>query len=53
VPVAHAYNPRYLGGSQFEAALANSSVITYLKKPFTKIGLVEWPKVKALVLLNK
>jgi hypothetical protein len=27
---------------------ANSSVRPYLKKPFTKIGLVEWLKVKAL-----
>jgi hypothetical protein len=26
----------------------NSSVRPYLKKPFTKIGLVEWLKVKAL-----
>jgi hypothetical protein len=29
-------------------AQANSSVRPYLKKPFTKIGLVEWLKVKAL-----
>jgi hypothetical protein len=29
-------------------AWANSSVRTYLRKPFTKIGLVEWLKVKAL-----
>jgi hypothetical protein len=29
-------------------AQANSSVRPYLEKPFTKIGLVEWPKVKAL-----
>jgi hypothetical protein len=27
---------------------AKSSMRPYLKKPFTKIGLVEWPKVKAL-----
>jgi hypothetical protein len=26
----------------------NSSARPYLKKPFTKIGLVEWLKVKAL-----
>jgi hypothetical protein len=29
-------------------ALANSSTRPYLEKPFTKIGLVEWLKVKAL-----
>jgi hypothetical protein len=29
-------------------AQANSSTRPYLKKPFTKIGLVEWLKVKAL-----
>jgi hypothetical protein len=27
---------------------ANSSVRPYLEKPFTKLGLVEWLKVKAL-----
>jgi hypothetical protein len=30
------------------ASWANSSGIPYLKKPFTKIGLVEWLKVNAL-----
>jgi hypothetical protein len=29
---------------------ANSSTRPYLKKSFTKIGLVEWLKVKALSL---
>jgi hypothetical protein len=29
-------------------AQANSSTRLYLKKPLTKIGLVEWLKVKAL-----
>jgi hypothetical protein len=29
-------------------ARANSSTRPYLEKPFTKIGLVEWLKVKAL-----
>jgi hypothetical protein len=29
-------------------AQGNSSVRPYLEKPFTKIGLVEWLKVKAL-----
>jgi hypothetical protein len=29
-------------------ALANSSVRSYLKKPLTKLELVEWLKVKAL-----
>jgi hypothetical protein len=30
-------------------AWANSSTRPYLKKLFTKIGLVEWLKVKALI----
>jgi hypothetical protein len=29
-------------------AWANTSARPYLKKPFTKLGLVEWLKVKAL-----
>jgi hypothetical protein len=46
VPVAHAYNPSYLEGRDQEdlgskPAWANSSRKPYLKKPFTKIGLVE------------
>jgi hypothetical protein len=52
-PVAHAYNPSYSGGKDQEdlgskLAWANSSTSPYLQKPYTKIGLVEWPKVKAL-----
>jgi hypothetical protein len=47
-PMAHAHNPSYLGGLRFEASPANSSVRPYLRKPFTKIGLVDWLKVKAL-----
>jgi hypothetical protein len=48
-----AYNPSYSGGRDQEdcslkPAQANSSWSPYLKKPFTKIGLVEWLKVKAL-----
>jgi hypothetical protein len=31
---------------------ANSSVRSYLEKPFTKIGLVEWLKVKVLSASN-
>jgi hypothetical protein len=51
--VAHAYNPSYSGGRGQEdcgskPAWANSSRDPILKKPFTKIGLVEWLKVKAL-----
>jgi hypothetical protein len=51
--VAHACNPSYSGGRDQEEcslkpAWANSSVRPYLEKPFTKIGLVEWLKVKAL-----
>jgi hypothetical protein len=32
----------------FEASPGNKFTRPYLKKPFTKIGLVEWLKVKAL-----
>jgi hypothetical protein len=47
------YNPRYSGGRDQEdcglkPAQANSSVRPYLKKLFTKIGLVKWLNVKAL-----
>jgi hypothetical protein len=53
VPVAHACNPGYSGGRDQEdcgskSAWANSSVRPYLEKPFTKIGLVLWLKVRAL-----
>jgi hypothetical protein len=53
VPVAHACNPNYSGGRDQEdpgskPALRNSSQDPISKKPFTKIGLVEWLKVKAL-----
>jgi hypothetical protein len=43
--VAHTCNPSYLGGLQFQASPGTRP---YLEKPFTKIGLVEWLKVKAL-----
>jgi hypothetical protein len=51
--VAHACNPTYSGGRDQEdlglkPAQANSSSRPYLEKLFTKIGLVEWLKVKAL-----
>jgi hypothetical protein len=51
--VAHACNPSYTGGSNQEdhgskPAQANSSQDPVLKKPFTKIRLMEWLKVKAL-----
>jgi hypothetical protein len=51
--VAHACNPSYSGGRDEEdhgskPDRGNSSVPPYLKKPFTKIELVEWLKVKAL-----
>jgi hypothetical protein len=51
--MAHAYNSIYSGGRDQEdhcskPAQVNSSVRPYLKKPFTKIGLVEWLKAKAL-----
>jgi hypothetical protein len=32
----------------FEASPGNGFSRPYLKKPFTKIGLLEWLKVKAL-----
>jgi hypothetical protein len=53
VLVAHSCNPSYSGGRDQEdhdskPGRATSSLRTYLKKPFTKIGLVEWLKVKAL-----
>jgi hypothetical protein len=52
-PVAHSCNPGYSGGRDQEycgskPAQANSSMRRYLEKPFTKMGLVEWFKVKAL-----
>jgi hypothetical protein len=53
VLVAHACNPSYSGSRDQEdrglkPAQANSSARPCLKKPFTKIGLVKWFKVKAL-----
>jgi hypothetical protein len=53
VPVAQDYNPSYSGSRDKEdcgskPAQANMFARPYLKKPFTKIGLVEWLKVKAL-----
>jgi hypothetical protein len=52
-PVALACNPSDSGGRDQEdhgskPAQANSSARPYLKKPFTKKGLEEWLKVKAL-----
>jgi hypothetical protein len=51
--VAQAYNPSYEEGRDQEAhgskpAQANTSLRPYPEKPFTKIGLVEWLRVKAL-----
>jgi hypothetical protein len=53
VLVAYICNLSYSGGRDQEGrgsktAWANSSTRHYLEKPFTKIGLVEWLKVKAL-----
>jgi hypothetical protein len=42
-----------LGGSQFKASWANSSMRPYLEKPFTKIELVEWLKVKIVKLKHQ
>jgi hypothetical protein len=52
-PVAHACNPSYSGGRDQEnrdskPAWANSSPDLISKIPNTKIGLVEWLKIKAL-----
>jgi hypothetical protein len=51
--VVHTHNPSYSGGKDQEApgskpAQANSSQNPISKKPFTKIGLMEWFKIKAL-----
>jgi hypothetical protein len=51
--VAHACNPSYSGSRDqkdfgSKPSWANISARPYLKKPFTKIGLVEWLKVKVL-----
>jgi hypothetical protein len=51
--VAHIFNPSYSGGRDQEDHVskpvqANSFARPYLEKSFTKIGLVEWLKVKAL-----
>jgi hypothetical protein len=57
VPVAHACNHSYSGGRNQEhhgskptGAKKKKQMFTrpYLKKPFTKMGLVEWLKVQAL-----
>jgi hypothetical protein len=53
VLVVYACNPSYSGGRDekdrgSKPAWENSSTRPYLKKPFTKIGVVEWLKVKAL-----
>jgi hypothetical protein len=51
--MTQACKPSYSGGGDQEncglkPAQANSSARPYLEKPFTKTGLVEWLKVKAL-----
>jgi hypothetical protein len=52
-PMAHACSPSYSGGRDrdynLKPAWVNSSAKPYLEKPFTKIELVEWLKVKAPV----
>jgi hypothetical protein len=53
VLVTHTCNTSFSGGQDKEdrglkPAWARSSTRPYHKKPFTKIGLVEWFKVKAL-----
>jgi hypothetical protein len=52
-PVAHACNPSYPGGRDQEdrglkPVWANNLRDSILKKPITKIRLLEWLKVKAL-----
>jgi hypothetical protein len=50
--VAHACNPSYSGqksgGSQPEATVGKKFERPYHKKPYHKIGLVVWLKMKAL-----
>jgi hypothetical protein len=51
--MAHACSSSYSRGRDQEdpglkPAQTNSSARPYLEKPFTKIGLVEWLKVKAM-----
>jgi hypothetical protein len=50
--MAHACNPSYSGGRDQEEllkpALGKKFMRPYLEKPFTKIRLVEWFKVRAL-----
>jgi hypothetical protein len=51
VLVAHACNPSYSRGRDQEdrsskPAQANKFMRPYLEKPFTKIGLMEWLKMK-------
>jgi hypothetical protein len=51
--VADTCNPSHSGGRDQEdhgskPAQANSSMRPYVEKPFTKIELAEWLKVKAL-----
>jgi hypothetical protein len=53
VPVVHTCNPSYSGGRDQEdgsskPAQANSSGNPISKNPITKIGLVEWLKLKTL-----
>jgi hypothetical protein len=53
MPVAHTCNPSYTGGRDQEdhglkPAQANSLKDPILKNPISKIGLLEWLKVKAL-----
>jgi hypothetical protein len=52
-PMAHACNPSYSGGRDQEDLgskpnLGKQFSRPYLEKPFTKIGLVEWLKVKVM-----
>jgi hypothetical protein len=48
--VAHACTPSYSGGRDLEdrGSKPDRANRPYLEKPFTKIGLVEWLKVKTL-----
>jgi hypothetical protein len=49
VQVAHICSLSYSGGSWFQASPGKKFTRHYLKKPFTKIRLVEWLQVKALI----
>jgi hypothetical protein len=47
MPVILVLRRQRSGGSWFEASPGKQFARSYLEKPFTKIGLAEWLKIKA------